>query len=106
VVGGLISSGAGHDLLVADPIWYAGSPVADDTIRRNNRPSVVCHDSLFQVYGNRGNDQLVGSAWPDRLIGGPRNDRVNGNRGRDHCQAERAQNCEVMVARRRPSRVA
>ena len=77
-----IKGGRGHDHLEV-----FGNPYG--------LPELDCeHDPKPRLYGQRGNDKLLGRGYDDVLIGGPGRDLAKGSFGSDKCRAEREKGCE------------
>ena len=78
----VIKGGRGHDHLEV-----FGNPYG--------LPELDCEqDPEPRLYGQRGNDKLLGRGYDDVLIGGPGRHLAKGSFGSDKCRAEREKGCE------------
>ena len=59
---------------------------------RADRPS-----PRIVLYGNHGQDMLIGGEFADVLVGGLGNDQADGKGGRDRCAAETEKSCELTL---------
>jgi hypothetical protein len=67
-----------------------------DVLRWLAYPDSPCDssDPRIRMYGNKGDDLMLGSRFDDVLIGGPGSDGADGLAGRDRCRAEVIVKCE------------
>lgn len=78
----LVRSGRGHDYVKVFGNYH-------------ELPGFDCAaDPRPRLYGQRGNDTLLGRGFDDVLIGGQGRDVAKGSSGSDKCRAEREKRCE------------
>lgn len=77
----VVSGGAGADVLALS------EPFPDDDFCVDEEPS-------FELYGEAGDDTLVGNRLDNLLDGGPDTDTADGRAGTDQCLAEQQVRCE------------